>query len=308
MENLNHLRQILALAETGNYRKAGERLGISHSAISQTVTKLEGIYGVTLFEKHNAETVPTAFGLPIIDSAKTMLMELERTARDLENLEDKQGGKLIIGVDPTLCESLISPAIAQTIVARPNSTYKVTIIVPGKEIKDLRERYIDLFVGLKPDKLAPDLKYTEIKLKPPAVLCKTDHPLANKMAITVADMEPFPSICGELPEWIKTDFNNRHVNAGGPFDVFKSIFLTSQSNTLSRQVLMYGKNTLAVLPKEVVKRELKTGKLKELKLEPPVFPELVPAVIVVNQDHPLPPAAILLSEIIQDMTSNVATD
>ena len=92
MENLNHLRQLLALAETGNYRKAGERLGMSHSAVSQTIAKLEELFEVTLFEKSGGETVPTAFGLRGVDSSKTMLMELERATRDLESLED-QGGK-----------------------------------------------------------------------------------------------------------------------------------------------------------------------------------------------------------------------
>ena len=127
MENLKHLRQIVALAETGNYRKAGERLGVSHSAISQTVAKLEGIYGVTLFEKHNAETMPTTFGLRIIDSAKNMLMELERASRELKDIDDDRGGELIIGVDPTLCESLIAPGIAHVTDSSPNITFKINV-------------------------------------------------------------------------------------------------------------------------------------------------------------------------------------
>ena len=304
MENLNHLRQLLALAETGNYRKAGERLGMSHSAISQTIAKLEGLFEVTLFEKSNGETVPTTFGLLVIQSSKNMLMELERATRDLKGLEDQRGGELVIGADPTLCESLISPAIARTTEKRPNLKFKINIIAPGKEVRKLRDRHIDLYVGLKPDQMVADLKYTEIKLKPPVVLCRKDHPLVNNTTITVSDMEQFPCISGELPEWIKIEFNNRHVSAGGKFDKFRTLFLISQSNTLARQVLMHGKNTLAVLPKEVVKKELKGGHLKELQLQPPVFSGLVDAVIAFNQDHPIPPAASLISEIIQEMTED----
>ena len=306
MENLNHLRQILALAETGNYRKAGERLGVSHSAISQTVAKLEGIYEVRLFEKQNSETKPTAFGLRIIESAKNMVRELDRATRDLNDLEDQQGGALIIGVDPTLCESLIAPAIAQTIDNNPNLMFQIKVTAPGKEIIQLRERNIDMFVGLKPDEMVADLHYTEIKLKPPAVLCKKSHPLANRSTITISDMEPFPCIAGELPEWIKTHFNNRHISATGPYDRFSTIFLISQSNTLARQMLMHGKNTVAVLPKEVVKRELKSGLLKELQLEPPVFAGDVTGVIAINRDSPLIPAAAILTRAIQNMTSRPA--
>ena len=305
MENLNHLRQLLALAETGNYRKAGERLGMSHSAVSQTIAKLEGLFEVTLFEKSGGETVPTAFGLRVVDSSKTMLMELERATRDLESLEDHRGGELVIGADPALCESLISPAIARTIEQRPNLKFKVNVTAPGKEIKKLRDRQIDLYIGLKPDEVVADLKYTDIKLKPPIVLCRRDHPLKNSNTITVTDMEPFPCISGEFPEWIKTEFNNRHVSAGGKFDKFRTLFLISQSHTLVRQVLMYGENTLAVLPKEIVKRELKSGQLKELKLDPPVFPGLVDGVIAFNQEYPITPAAKLIAKIIQEMTADL---
>ena len=62
VESLAHLRQLLALADTANYRKAGERLGISHSVISQTISKLEHHYGVELFDRRRSETLPTVFG------------------------------------------------------------------------------------------------------------------------------------------------------------------------------------------------------------------------------------------------------
>ena len=57
MENIAHFKQLIALADTSNYRKAGESLGISHSAISQTISKLETSYGVDLFYRRRNETV-----------------------------------------------------------------------------------------------------------------------------------------------------------------------------------------------------------------------------------------------------------
>ena len=68
---------------------------------------------------------------------------------------------------------------------------------------------------------------------------------------------------------------------------------------------MYGENTLAVLPKEIVKKELKSRQLKELKLDPPVFPGLVDGVIAFNQEYPITPAAKLIAKIIQEMTADL---
>ena len=99
--------------------------------------------------------------------------------------------------------------------------------------------------------------------------------------LTQADSSESKSLIDEVKSWIKTEFNNRHVSAGGKFDKFRTLFLISQSNTLAREVLMHGKNTLAVLPKEVVKKELKGGHLKELQLQLPVFSGLVDVFAVV---------------------------
>ena len=57
MDSLGHLRQLVALAETGNFRKAGQRLGISHSAVSQTIKRIEAEGGNIGFRNGNGPVV-----------------------------------------------------------------------------------------------------------------------------------------------------------------------------------------------------------------------------------------------------------
>ena len=45
------LETVLAVAETGSFRKAGSLLGIDQSAVTRRVQKLEDILGVSLFER-----------------------------------------------------------------------------------------------------------------------------------------------------------------------------------------------------------------------------------------------------------------
>ena len=48
---LRHLHTVLAVAETGSFTAAADRLGYTQSAISQQVAALERIVGSPLFER-----------------------------------------------------------------------------------------------------------------------------------------------------------------------------------------------------------------------------------------------------------------
>ena len=82
------MRQLIALAETGNYRKAGLRLGISHAAVSQTITRLEKDYDVSLFGKKGGATVTTIHGQRLIETARQLLWEAEQLKDEINSMKN----------------------------------------------------------------------------------------------------------------------------------------------------------------------------------------------------------------------------
>ena len=167
MDSLGPLRQLVALAETGNFRKAGQKLGISHSAVSQTVKKLEAEYGTELFDRtrfdgSRNETVPTALGERIVAAARIAINEMEAAARDVQMLRDLEAGQLVIGTDPTVSESLLAPAMARLINSHPNWRFKVIICNRNEWERYLEERQIDIYIGLRPDRESDTFRYREL--------------------------------------------------------------------------------------------------------------------------------------------------
>ena len=108
MDTLHQMRQLIALAETGNYRKAGLRLGVSHAAVSQTIARLEKDYGVSLFEKKGGATVPTIHGQRLVEAAGHLLSEAEQVKDEINSMKQLDGQTLIIGADPIVCDSLMA--------------------------------------------------------------------------------------------------------------------------------------------------------------------------------------------------------
>lgn len=72
------LRAFVAVAETGSFTRAAERLYTSHSSISRAVSALERELGVTLIERDNRVMGLTKAGETLLAGAKDMLDREEK--------------------------------------------------------------------------------------------------------------------------------------------------------------------------------------------------------------------------------------
>ena len=70
---LRQVRYFVAVAETGTFTAAAERLGIVQSAVSQQVARLEIALGVALFDRTRRSPVLTGAGLRFLAAARDLL-------------------------------------------------------------------------------------------------------------------------------------------------------------------------------------------------------------------------------------------
>ena len=90
--NLRHLRLLPVIAATGSLSTAARRAGMSQSALSQALAKLETAFGVTLFARTPGGVAPTAAGKRIV----------RRVERALQRMADafRRAGSTTKGGDP----------------------------------------------------------------------------------------------------------------------------------------------------------------------------------------------------------------
>ena len=300
MDSLAHLRQLVALADVGNFRKAGEKLGVSHSAISQTIRKLEGSYGVDLFDRTGGKTVPTAFGERLITSARAALNEMEAAGRDMRLMERFTGGRLVIGVDPSVSESLLSIPMAKMMNRYPSLQFTVRVCNRARWEKRLIQHEIDIYFGLQPDNEANELRYRKLVLQPPSLLCRAHHVLFEKPSLKITDLKDFSIIGGDVPDWFLWRILDAFPDAFASLQDLRATFLTSQDFGLLRQLLLQS-DSVAVLPEFVVRHELQQGLVRRIEIEGwPFTGGTISGVAAWLRDRPLSPSAIqLLSEVQQ---------
>jgi len=75
--NIQTLRYISAVEQTGSISRAGQQLYVSHSTISRAIKELETEIGITLFHRTSKGVIPTTAGTEFIRQARSLLSDLD---------------------------------------------------------------------------------------------------------------------------------------------------------------------------------------------------------------------------------------
>ena len=107
-----HLRTFATISEMESFTRAGRRLGLSQSAISQQIGALERHLGVQLLHRHGSGARPTPAGDVLLQYARQILGKLDEAERVLVDYDSDRAGRLRIGAGGAACHYLL-PSVLQ---------------------------------------------------------------------------------------------------------------------------------------------------------------------------------------------------
>ena len=83
--NLRQLSQFVALAETGNFHRAAERLHMAQPPLSVSIRKLEEELGSPLFERTTTGVVLTPAGEAMLGDARRALFHAQQCRQAVQD-------------------------------------------------------------------------------------------------------------------------------------------------------------------------------------------------------------------------------
>lgn len=98
---LDQLRILKAIIKEGSFKKAADSLYVSQPAISLQIQNLEKHLNIPIFERSNKKATLTEAGSLLLRYGGRILALCEETCRALEDLQNLQGGTLVIGASQT---------------------------------------------------------------------------------------------------------------------------------------------------------------------------------------------------------------
>ncbi|MGH9240594.1 MAG: LysR family transcriptional regulator [Vicinamibacterales bacterium] len=186
--DLRQLEIIRAIADTGSFTAAGEKLHVSQSAISRQILLLEEELGEPVFHRIGRRIRITPAGESLLQLSHRVFQDLQETVSTISEKRDSLSGTIRLVGGMTVCLYVFPTLLAEVRRVHPHLDLKVTVGSAERSIAMLRSGAGDLGMITLPVE-ATDLVSVPVLQEELLLITYPAHPLAKKKSIAPADLD-----------------------------------------------------------------------------------------------------------------------
>ena len=183
--DLRQMRYFEAVARFGSFTHASSKLAVAQPALGVQVRKLEEELGTQLFTRSARGVELTDAGRALLESARRILAEVEKTKKAIRDRVGPARGPLRLGLTPSVSAAITIPLIERSRALLPDVQLSI--------VENVSSDLIDLLLGERLDMaLAFDVRPTKalssrMLLQDEAVLIELRTPATLRGPVEFAD-------------------------------------------------------------------------------------------------------------------------
>ena len=120
--DINDLMAFLAVARERSFTRAAAKLGVSQSALSHTMRRLEARMGIRLLTRSTRSVSPTEAGERLLARLRPALDNVGQAVEEVNAFRDKPMGTLRIVMGRAIATTVFAPMVAPFLAAYPEIT------------------------------------------------------------------------------------------------------------------------------------------------------------------------------------------
>ncbi len=256
------LRLFTDVARCHSYSQAAALHGITQSAASQRISQLEKKLGVVLLDRSVRPLALTEAGRIYLEGCEDVLQRYDRLVRKLSALRDDPSGTVRVAAIYSAGIELLERIRTAFEADHTRVHVEIEYLRPDEIHRMVLEGEADLGIVSYPDRFRK-VSIIELREELMVVVCPADHPLAALRTVTPQQLTPYSMVGFDLDlpvgrrikDYLKE--NHGHPETTHRFD---------NLDTLKSAVSVT--DAFTILPKRTVIREVESGALAMLKLEP----------------------------------------
>jgi DNA-binding transcriptional LysR family regulator len=196
---LRQLRYFVAVAEEGSLTRAAARLHIAQQSLSQQIRTLETQLGATLFLRSSRGAELTDAGAVFLREARPVLAQAARAVEAVQQAARGGQGSLRVGFLSSVANYVMPPVVRAFRERHPGVTLHVEDVAIATLVERLRAG--DLDAGLTRPPQVDDLETEVVLREPVAAVLPSDHPLAGRSEIALAELAGEPWVLTPRASW-----------------------------------------------------------------------------------------------------------
>jgi LysR family transcriptional regulator of gallate degradation len=262
LHNERRLEVATLLAEVHHMPSVARAIGVSQSAVSQAIARLEDVLGQPIFTRTARGMVPTDVGSRWIMRFERALTDLRHIPADIAALQGVLEGVVTIGALPLGRTQLLPAAIAAVHARHPGLRFR-SLESPYEELTaGLLSGRIDFILGALRPEQSPDLA-TEVLLEDRiALIASAAHPLAAKKTLSLSDLQAYPWVLSRAGSPLRKGLDSFFAAQGLPLPQP----LVETGDLALLRGLLLRTDMITVLSAHQLHYEIEAGSLRELPL------------------------------------------
>jgi DNA-binding transcriptional LysR family regulator len=186
---LHDLQALMTVAQAGSMGKGAQVLNTSQPAISRSIADLEHAVGQRLLDRSRRGVELTKYGRALLNCGSAMFDDLRQGLKQLEFLADPTVGEIRIGGNEAFVAGLLATVYERLRRRYPKIAIHVTQIpVVSQQIRELRERNVDLIIGRIGQSIEADIAAEVLFHDRTFVVANPENKWSRRRKIKLADL------------------------------------------------------------------------------------------------------------------------
>jgi DNA-binding transcriptional LysR family regulator len=187
------LQAFVAIAERGSFIRAAQHLGITQTALSHRMRKLEDYTGIALLTRTTRHVALTPAGVDLLPRAHRLLDDARAMFQQLSSDAAVRQERIAIGCLPTLAVHVLPRALAGFAARHPDTRVRVFDNSASEIAAHVQNGEAEFALTI----LATgrwDLEFTPLIKEPYVLICRAAHPSARARSVRWADLAGEPLV------------------------------------------------------------------------------------------------------------------
>lgn len=188
------LDAFVAVAETGSFSIAAERIHLTQPAVSKRVAQLEQQLNCRLFDRIARHTTLTESGKALLPRARAILQSVTDAEQVIHDLSGKITGQLRIAVSHHIGLHRVPDLLRRYSITYPEVVLEMDFMDSEIAYQEVRQGNFDIAVVTLAPEPQERVESCAVWDDPLVLVAASDHPLTKNPSLTAAELCQYPAI------------------------------------------------------------------------------------------------------------------
>lgn len=194
--SIQDIQYFLAVARDGQLSAAADEQGVTQSALTKAMQRVEREFGLQLFERSVRGVRLTSAGLRVAEQMRRLQAEYADTVLLADEMRARQAGLLRLGVTDTTGGNRMAAVLGPMLAMRPGLRIKLRVDRSDALAAQVQDGTLDLALVPAYEGLPLPAERTKVDNDPLLPLVRVGHPLAQLARVALKDVARYGWMLG----------------------------------------------------------------------------------------------------------------